>query len=346
MHPSKQGPKRQHKKARPKPGSKSPIQHVVIIFKENHTFDSYFGKFPGANGDASLAPASDPPTVSPPHDHRSWLERATIAVREQYSQADIPGYFQYAQQFTLCDNYYTDVAGPSTPNHLMVVAADSPVINNPHSNDPPNLRPPFDIPSLPANLQSAGLTWKNYGGYAIPYITSLQNSPNNVTSHQFAADAAAGNLPSVSWVYGPSGLSEHPAEVVFDGMVWTGQQVDAIVKAGLWPKTAIFITWDDYGGWYDHIENPPEVEKWTDGTQFRYGSRVGCLVLSPYAKQGHISSVLHSHVSLVRFCEDTFGLTAINARDSAANGMTDCFDFTQAQAPPPAPMPTHKTRSS
>ncbi len=118
---------------------------------------------------------------------------------------------------------------------------------------------------------------------------------------------------------------------------------------GLWPRVAIFITWDDWGGWADHVE-PAKVEVWHhdaahpdrdgnhpawDGTQFRYGSRVGCLVLSPYARKGHVSHALTSHVSLVKFCETTFGLPTLNARTQAADGMTDCFDFTQQPLPPP-----------
>ncbi|MGA8923491.1 MAG: alkaline phosphatase family protein, partial [Candidatus Dormiibacterota bacterium] len=92
--------------------------------------------------------------------------------------------------------------------------------------------------------------------------------------------------------------------------------------------------WDDWGGWWDHA-TPPEVEIWTDGTQFRYGGRVGCLVLSPYAPQGYVSKARHSHVSLVRFCEDNFGLPSLNARTSGDDGMADCFDFTQTPLPPP-----------
>ncbi|MDQ2713473.1 MAG: hypothetical protein M3Z08_01040 [Chloroflexota bacterium] len=313
-----------------------PINHVVIIFKENHAFDNYFGTFPGAEGDATLPPASDPPTVSPAHDHQTWLTRATKAARQEYSQATLPAYFAYAQQFTLCDNYFTDVAGPSTPNHLMVIAADSPVINNIHKSDP--VQPPFDLPSLPASLEQAGLTWRNYGGYAFNYIKSLQGSASSVTAGQFALDAAAGNLPAVSWVYGPSGMSEHPKESVAQGEAWTVAQVNAVVQGGLWPSTAIFITWDDWGGWYDHVE-PANVEQWSDGTQFRYGSRVGCLLLSPYAKGGYISKALHSHVSLVKCCETLFGLQPLNARDAASDDMSDCFAFTQPPAPPPSPTP-------
>jgi phospholipase C len=77
------------------------------------------------------------------------------------------------------------------------------------------------------------------------------------------------------------------------------------------------------------------MEKWTDGTQFRFGGRVGCLVLSPYARKGYVSKARHSHVSLVRFCEVNFGLASLNARTAASDGMEDCFDFGQAPLPPP-----------
>jgi phospholipase C len=317
----------------PDPGipiAKGSFAHIVIILKENHTFDSYFGTFPGANGDSKLKHAPDPPTGSFSNNHAAWLARATRAVRQQYLQADIANYWAYAQQFALCDNFFTDVASDSTPNHLMLIAADSPVINNPTFGSSPN----FDLPSLPANLQAAGLTWRNYGGYAFPYIAQLAKSPWNVTSQQFAIDAAAGNLPSVSWVYPPNLQSEHPDDSVAYGMQWTVDQVNAIVKGGLWNKTAIFISWDDWGGWYDHV-TPPNIEQWTDGTQFRYGSRVPCLVLSPYTRAGYISKTLHSFVSIVKFCEENFGVPSINLRDASADNMSDCFDFTQTPLGPP-----------
>jgi phospholipase C len=133
---------------------KGSFEHVVIILKENHTFDCYFGTFPGAEGDSTLKHASDPPTGSFSNNHAAWLARATRAVREQYNQADIASYWAYAQQFTLCDNFFSDVASDSTPNHLMLIAAASPAINNPSSGSSPS----FNLPSLPANLGAAGLT--------------------------------------------------------------------------------------------------------------------------------------------------------------------------------------------
>ncbi len=81
----------------------------------------------------------------------------------QYGKANIPGYFDLAAKFTLCDNYFSEVAGPSTPNHLMLICADAPIINNPHNHYRPNAASRYQLPSLPAALEKAGLSWGNYG---------------------------------------------------------------------------------------------------------------------------------------------------------------------------------------
>ncbi len=320
----------------------NPIQHVVIIVKENHCFDNYFGTFPGADGMA-MPHSHNPPQHDPDHRHSAWLNRHNNVILVQFVEQDIPAYFAYARQFTLCENYFSDVAGPSTPNHLMLVAADSPIIGNPPYYRRGAKEPMFKIPSLPALLDEAKHAWGNYGGYVFDFIHGIAGR-NKYASEQFKQDALAGKLPAVSWVYAPHDASEHPSDPqdkgnplvgnVTHGMQWTVDQVNAVVKGGLWPKTAIFITWDDWGGWFDHVD-PPEVEKWTDDTQFRYGSRVPCLVLSPFAKRGYISKQRHSHVSLVKFCETTFGLPNLNQRTAKADPMSDCFDFTQPAGPPP-----------
>jgi len=335
--------RRPRTKPRPAAGS---IEHVVIIVKENHCFDNYFGTFPGANG-SQVARSPNPPPQDPNHEHGAWLTRKTTAVRAQFVEADIPAYFAYARQFTLCDNYFTDVAGPSTPNHLMLIAGDSPVIANPRNYRLGPGVPPFSLPSLPQSLEAKGRSWGNYGGYAFDFIAALAGR-NKFPSEQFVADASAGKLPSLSWVYAPHDASEHPPDPpdrgnplvgnVTHGMQWTVDQVNAVVRGGLWPKTAIFITWDDWGGWFDHVD-PKNVEQWTDGTQFRYGSRVGCLVLSPYARSGYVSKVRHSHVSLLKFCVRRFRVAAPHKRVTAADDMSDCFDLERQPAPPPSAMP-------
>jgi phospholipase C len=334
------------------------IDHLIFIIKENHGFDNYFGTFPGADG-AKLRLSPNPPPQDPNHRHDAWLTRKKTAVRRQFEEKEIPAYFAYARQFTLCDRYFTDVAGPSTPNHLMLIAADSPLIVN-----PPRYRLPvggtlFNLPTMPQSLDDAKLTWGNYGGYAFEFFEGLQGR-NKYLSQQFAGDARAGRLPNVSWLYAPHDASEHPPDPndagnplvgnVTHGMQWTVDQVNAVVAGGLWNRTAIFITWDDWGGWLDHVD-PPKVEVWHhdpahperdgnhpkwDGTQFRYGARVGCLVLSPFAKSGFISHALHSHVSLLKFCATNFGLAPLNERHAQADDMADCFDFSRKPASPPS----------
>lgn len=335
----------------------NPIDHVVIIVKENHTFDNYFGTFPGAAGEKLARHASDPPAGGdPPHTHGAWLQTvsgARTAVKEQYHESDIPAYFALARQYTLCDNYFTEVASQSEPNHLMLIAATSPIIDN--SSQKRKYQPvaPFVLNSLPAALAKAKLTWRCYSDKADNYfdhITALKNSPNIVSWTQFDADAKAGTLPNVSWVYAPGAFSEHPPfganagkPTVGPGAKWTAERVKHLGNGPLWASSALFITWDDWGGWYDHVP-PPLKNKWNHAgpatglaytnTQFSYGPRVGCLVVSPYAKKG-ISKTFHSHVSIVRFAEITFGIKPLNARDATSDHMADCFDFHQAPLAPP-----------
>ena len=283
-----------------------PIEHVVFLVKENHSFDNYFGRFPGADGDGTLPDAANPPTVDPSHTHKAWLNRAAGAVREQFGAADIPMYWAYARQYTLCDHYFTEIAGPSTPNHLMLIAADSPWIDNPPGNYRVQSTQVVDIPSLPAQLEQAGLTWGNYGGYAFEFIKALAGK--QLPSTQFATDAAAGKLPTVSYVYADHVHSEHAPDGTADkqkgvgnvtaGSAWTAAQIDAIVAGGLWEKTAIFVTWDDWGGWADHVD-PPEVET-VDRRHAVPATETVCHASSSARtrRRATISHQQHSHVSL------------------------------------------------
>jgi len=337
------------------------VDHVVIIVKENHTYDNYFGTFPNSDGDNTLAHEPDPPNVSPNHQHQTWMTRDTDnRYHVQYTDADIPTYFELAKQYTLCDRFFSEVAGPSTPSHLMLITADSPVIDNPpFSSSPTNL---YKLKSFPLALQRAGLTWGNYGGYAFHYIEELAHLSQNYTRDLFAHQAANGQLPSVSWVYGDGNppYSEHPRESVGQGSEWTGQLIQSIVAGGLWPRIVVFVTWDDWGGWYDHVL-PPNVEQWDstkaqfpgdahpefNGQQFRYGSRVPCLVISPYARKGYISNTQRSHISLLKFCQTLFGIQSINTRLDTADDMSDCFDPSQAPLPAPVlPAPTKLGRGA
>src|SRR5207248_807146 len=172
--------------------------------------DNYFGAFPGGNGTV-LRASPNPPSRDPDHRHSAWLTRDKTAPRVAFPQKDIPHYWGYAKQFTLCDNYFTDVAGPSTPNHLMLIMGDSPLVDNPHTNYRKKPGPPvYDQPSLPSLLDAAGLSWANYNGYVFEFIKHTAGKKK--TWQDFAADAAAARLPGVSWLYADDALSEHPAD--------------------------------------------------------------------------------------------------------------------------------------
>jgi phospholipase C len=336
--------------------SANPIKHVVVVVKENHTFDNYFGSFPGAAG-TMLPPAPDP-IPDPPHDHAAWLAaQAHGGVAKGYRKADIAAYWAYAQRYVLCDNYFTDVASQSEPNHLFAIAADSPVIDNSHASRAYQPQPPYQIESLPAVLERNGRTWRNYadpGASYFEHIAALGGHRWNVPSSQFDADAA-GSLPDVAWLYAPSAASEHPGRspgggpTVGPGMAWTVERINAVAAGPDWASCAVFVTWDDWGGWSDHVA-PPLNRHWPGGgppgyrsSQFRYGNRVPCLVISPYARPAVVHS-LNSHASIVKFCLRLFGLPAWGAPALAgtdpSGDLWDCFDFSAPpRLAPPDPNP-------
>jgi phospholipase C len=249
-----------------------------------------------------------------------------------------PNYWQMAREFTLCDRFFSDVRGPSHPNYLMLMAAQSPIANTP---SPTDMCPDFclDIPTLPNRLDERGLTWRDYAGL-FTSIKSLVGRPEITLNDDvsFFRDVSEGKLPHVAWLnsaflaegYGKSG---HPPAGLCQAENYAVEVINAVMQGPQWNSTALFLLWDDWGGFFDHVE-PPTVEMWSDGTPFRYGFRVPCLVISPYAKRGYISHELHSFVSILRFTETLFDLPPLTERDAQASTMLDCFDFTQTPRPP------------
>ena len=140
-------------------------------------------------------------------------------------------------------------------------------------------------------------------------------------------DAANGNLPTVSWIVTPAKVSEHAPASVCVGENWTVEMLDALMKGSNWSSTAVFLTWDDFGGYYDHVK-PQQI----DG--YGLGFRVPLIVISPYAKKGYIDHTQYEFSSMLRFAEDTLGLQTLTGRDHGANNMMGTFDFSQSPRPP------------
>jgi phospholipase C len=137
-----------------------------------------------------------------------------------------------------------------------------------------------------------------------------------------------GTLPAFSWIIPDYQDSEHPVALPVDGMWYVTKLVNALMASPYWKDSVIFLTWDDYGGFYDHVP-PPEMDA------FGLGPRVPMLVISPYAKRGYISHYTYEFCSVLKFVEERWKLHHLTARDHWANDMRECFDFDQE---PTAPM--------
>jgi phospholipase C len=197
----------------------------------------------------------------------------------------------------------------------------------------------FNFETLADELDAKGYSWRYYappantGGYiwstfdAIKHIRYGPDWKFVVPTEQFMTDASDGQLPAVSWIVTPAMYSEHAPASVCVGENWTVQMLNALMKGPDWSSTALFLTWDDFGGFYDHVA-PQQV----DG--YGLGFRVPLIVISPYAKHGYIDHTQFEFSSFLRFAEDRFGLPQMTARDKAANDMMDAFDFTQNPRPP------------
>ena len=272
---------------------------------------------------------------------------------------EIPNYWNYADLYVLQDHMFESIASYSLPAHLYKLAAQSGGYTGYNQPYPTS----FNFPEITELLTSGSITWNYYvtsgnvtdiNGQAIgtdtqqkddptqytywnplPAFPQMWNDPNQrsrvVDTAQFYKDAQSGNLPQVSWIqpFFGSKLSEHPGfgGGVRDGMAYVTGLVNAIMQSPDWDSTAIFISWDDWGGFYDHV-NPPKVD------EFGYGIRVPGLVISPYARQGYIDHKTYSFESWLKIVEERFGIASMTSRDKNALNMTDAFDFTQKPRAP------------
>ena len=208
--------------------------------------------------------------------------------------------------------------------------------------------PCFDIETEGDLLNGAAIPWAYYAaseqqkGYiwsAYSAIRRYREHPQRWQKHirpvdDVVRDIRADRLPPVTWITPRFELSEHPEYNFCHGENWTTKVVDAIMRSPMWKSTAIFITWDDYGGFYDHVP-PPNVDA------FGFGFRVPLLVISPYAEKGSIDHRQGEFSSVLRFIEDNWGLTQLTHRDRDARNLSEAFDFSQAPRPPdPLPLRT------
>ncbi len=304
-----------------------------------------------------------------------------------HDEREIPNYWTYARQFVLQDHLFESNYGWSLPAHLYLVSGWSASCSDPERaatcvNDirnpgrldkskrqfrrfhPPSVTPRFGWTDLTYLLARHHVSWRYYitpGSPPDPGTPEIWNPlPRFTTVHldrqllnvesskNFFAAAEKGTLPSVSWVIPSGANSEHPPALVSRGQTWVTRVVNAVMRSPNWQSSAIFVTWDDWGGFYDHVP-PPTVDE--NG----YGIRVPGLVISPYAKRGFIDHQTLSFDAYLKFIEDDFlGGERIDPRtDGRPDPRPDVrerapqlgdltMDFDFAQDPrPPVLLPTH-----
>ncbi len=204
--------------------------------------------------------------------------------------------------------------------------------------------PCFDFRTVPDLLDAHHLSWAYYAptqdqpGYkwsALNAVKHIRLGPdwksNVIDQSRFTQDASSGKLPAVSWLVPLDPYSDHPAlSNICDGENWTIRQINAIMSnPAEWMHTAIVLTWDDWGGFYDHVVPPKGPNPYS-----MYGLRVPTIIISPYAKRGFVDHTMYDFSSLARFAESVFGLPTLTKLDKASNTMASSFDFSQRPRPP------------
>ena len=282
-----------------------------------------------------------------------------------YERADLPFYHALADSFTICDGYHCSVLGPSYPNQVFAVSA---------TNDPDGRAggpvvegatpATLSWTTMPEQLSARGVSWKVYASpdnYAPgqvgdpPFQFFRQYSANPQLAARglaptypgtFQLDARSGQLPQVSWVYAPVAASEHPPAPISLGEAAVAQILSELTRdPALWARTALFVTWDENGGFFDHVA-PPVAPPGTAGEYLTVrplpaaaegiagplglGFRVPLLICSPFSRGGFVCSDTFDHTSLLRFLETRFGAEVPNLsawRRSATGDLTSAFNF-------------------
>jgi phospholipase C len=275
-------------------------------------------------------------------------------------RSEVAPYWKMAEQYVLADHMFPSQIDSSWTAHQFLIAGQAGgTANNPNGTpwgcDAPTgttvpllqpnrtasggVFPCFTYATIANQLDAKGISWRYYappvnGGDIGGQVWSAFDAISAVrygkdwTAHvvspetKFLSDVAAGQLAGVTWVIPDLANSDHAGSKSVTGPQWVASVVNAVGTSQFWGSTAVFVLWDDWGGWYDHVP-PPQVD--VDGL----GIRVPLLVISPFAKPGLVSHTNYESGSILKFVEATFGLSPLASSDARANALDDAFAFGQ-----------------
>jgi len=281
-----------------------------------------------------------------------YQAEATNLTFGHYNQTTEPIYWDMAEEYASSDNFWAANLSYSLPNHWDLIAGQSPAISynsyiktptdrytyRAESNATTTIQDRlngssvswdyFDYSLLPENLSFQNLGFGTAYDYWNPMAARAESYSSAFDSHfldrtDLVSDILNGTLPNISWAIPSPQDSDHPGYNGSAGEAWVSSLVDTVEASQYWNSTVIFVTWDDYGGFYDHVA-PPRL---LGGAQLSF--RAPVLVISPYAKENYISHVPLDFYSLLRFVEWQFGLGCVTALDCLAPLPLDFFDFNQ-----------------
>ncbi len=361
----------------------TPIKHIIFLMQENHSFDNYFGTYPGADGFApDLCVPVDPfdpkneecvepflmgsnnvENADPDHSESTHhlqynngkMDGFVYALNQRnqdgriamgyYDDTVLPYYWNIADEYVLFDRFFSSAAGGSLINHLYWVAA-APGTTSQGQTLQEVLA---ETPTIFDRLQEAGISWKFYVQNYDPNLTyrTVSLYPGNraaqviwapvlnidrfldnpelfsriVNVDEYHTDLINGTLPQVAFMV-PSGPSEHPPSSLQSGQAFVKTLIQSLMASDYWESSAFIWSYDDWGGWYDHVP-PPQVD------EYGYGFRVPALLVSAYAKHGHIDSTTLDYTSVLKFIEDNWNLKPLSTRDAQAASIISAFDFSQ-----------------
>jgi len=337
------------------------IDTVVILMMENRSFDHYFGARKLEEGDSRIdgltADMSNPhpggydvtPFLSetfclpdPPHGWTSCHDQFNDGANDGFVTEYYPhnpngaeeamGYWSretlstlwtLADHYTLCDQWFSSVMSSTWPNRFYSLCGQN---GGYQGNDFPD----ESFPSILTMAAEAGYDWSTYYNN-LPFVILLPDVAINDDTFRsfddFQADAEAGKLPPITIVEPVYGRDDdHPPTHPVAGQVFMALVYDILSKSPQWERTLFIITYDEHGGFFDHVPPPTATDDREEDGFGQLGFRVPTLVMGPWVKPNHVSSVTYDHTSMMAFIENLLELEPLTTRDAAADPMLDVFD--------------------
>ncbi len=257
-----------------------------------------------------------------------------------YGKDDLAFLGQAGPAFTVCDNYFSAILSATYPNRFYMHAAQTDRLSNTSTTS--------TLPTIWSRLEEKGLSGRYYFS-DLPFLALWGTRYANISKpfSQFLADAMAGTLPNVAFIdprfedegSGTSG-DDHPHADIRTGEAFLNQIYDALRGSPDWSKTVLIITYDEWGGFFDHVPPPlapiPTATATAGDADGRLGFRVPCVIISPYARRGAIPHGQYDHTSILKMIEWRFGLPALSNRDSSANNLAEVLTLSAPDSNAPA----------